>query len=371
MLKAVSLFANVGIAETYFKEIGIDVIIANELLPERAKFYSHLYPDTNMIVGDIADLKIYNKIVDESKDKKIDLLLATPPCQGMSVAGSRNPYDERNSLIKYAVDYALDIKPRYIFFENVVQQLKTPIEYNGKMMKIPEYIEKRLGNDYYINEDKIINAMDYGVAQNRKRAIFLLTRKDQKVKWKFPVKDKKIITLEEAIGDLSSLNPKIREKNFRDKLPISNCFKKVHKWHKPPTHAWRHIECMMHTPTGQSAWDNKEFFPKKADGMPSKGYHTTYHRMDWKKPAPTVTKYNGVIGSQMNVHPGRKNPDGTYSDPRVLTIYELMIITSLPSNWNIPEWASETLIRYAIGEGIPPLMVKKIMNEITKECDIK
>ena len=179
-------------------------------------------------------------------------------------------------------------------------------------------------------------------------------------------KEKHIITLKEAIGDLPSLNPLIREKEFRNKLEVS-VVDNTHMWHKPPTHAWRHIECMMHTPTGHSAWENKEYYPKKADGSPSKGYDTTYHRMDWDKPAPTVTRYNGVMGSQMNVHPGRKQKDGTYSDPRVLTIYELMRISSLPDNWNPPEWASENLIRYVIGEGIPPLMVKKIVEEISKK----
>lgn len=365
-MKAVSLFANVGIAETYFKEIGINVVVANELLPERSKFYSHLYPDTDMICGDIKDKNVYKKIIDASKKEKIDILIATPPCQGMSVAGNRNPCDERNSLIKYAVDCAIDLKPKYIFFENVIQQLKTPIEYVDKKITIPEYIFERLGNNYYINENQIVNAMDYGVAQNRKRAIFLLTRKDQKKKWTFPEKCKKIITLKDAIGNLPSLNPIIREKEYKNKLPqlkVNN----VHPLHKPPTHAWRHIECMMHTPTGHSAWENEVYYPKKTDGSPSKGYNTTYHRMDWDKPAPTVTRYNGVIGSQMNVHPGRLLADGTYSDPRVLTIYELMKISSLPDDWNPPEWASDNLIRYVIGEGIPPLMVKKIMEQIVKE----
>ena len=365
-MKAISLFANVGIAETYFKDIGIDVVIANELLPERAKFYSYLYPDTNMICGNITDKKIYERIIKEAKKEKIDILMATPPCQGMSVAGNRDPYDERNSLIKYAVDCACALKPRYIFFENVVQQLKTPIEYNDKIITIPEYIKVRLGNDYYINKNQIVNAMDFEVPQNRKRAIFLLTRKDQQKQWDFPEKSKKIITLKEAIGDLLSLNPYIKEKEYKNKLEQIN-IPNIHPLHKPPTHSWRHIECMMHTPTGHSAWENIVFFPKKADGTPSKGYNTTYHRMDWDKPAPTVTRYNGVMGSQMNVHPGRLLNDGTYSDPRVLTIYELMRISSLPDNWRPPEWASDNLIRYVIGEGIPPLMVKKIMEEIIEE----
>ena len=93
-MKAVSLFANVGIAETYFKDINVDVVVANELLDERAKFYSHLYPSTDMVVGDITDKKVFDKIVKKAEKEKINLLIATPPCQGMSLAGNSNAYDE-------------------------------------------------------------------------------------------------------------------------------------------------------------------------------------------------------------------------------------------------------------------------------------
>ena len=57
-------------------------------------------------------------------------------------------------------------------------------------------------------------------------------------------------------------------------------------------------------------------------------------------------------------------PDGTYSDARVLTPYELMLLTSLPANWNIPDDTPEILIRQVIGESIPPLKIKKIVGEI-------
>ena len=56
--------------------------------------------------------------------------------------------------------------------------------------------------------------------------------------------------------------------------------------------------------------------------------------------------------------------DKLYTNPRVLTIYELLIVSSLPVDWNIPEWANDQLIRFVIGEGIPPLMVKKIIQQV-------
>ena len=64
-IKAMSLFANVGIAESYLGEENIRVVIANELEPKRAKFYSHLYPKTDMVVGDITD----DNFIDKKKQK--------------------------------------------------------------------------------------------------------------------------------------------------------------------------------------------------------------------------------------------------------------------------------------------------------------
>ena len=61
-LKGVSLFANVGIAETYLKNVGIDIVVANELEDKRAKFYQYLYPEANMIIGDITDEKIFDLV---------------------------------------------------------------------------------------------------------------------------------------------------------------------------------------------------------------------------------------------------------------------------------------------------------------------
>lgn len=71
-IKAVSLFANVGIAETYFEDVGIDVVVANELLEERARFYNHLYPNVNMITGDITKSEIFDKVVSEAIAKDVE-----------------------------------------------------------------------------------------------------------------------------------------------------------------------------------------------------------------------------------------------------------------------------------------------------------
>lgn len=368
-MKALSLFANIGMAETYLSELGIDVVVANEILEDRAKLYRHFYPTCDVVQGDITDKKIFNKIIKKCKQFNIDIVIATPPCQGMSIAGDMNPYDERNSLVKYAVDAINILKPKYVFLENVRQQLTTPISYCNKEMTIPEYLISRLGSNYKINMGKIINSADYGVPQIRKRAIILMSRNDCSY-WKFPNKSRKEITLEKAFKGIPDLFPLIKEKEYRGKLPENSPEAlSFHKYHKPPRHVWRNVECMLFTPTGNTAFDNEYYYPKRKDGKKIKGYDTTYHRMFWSKPAPTVTMYNGIMGSQNNVHPGKawkraENGLMMYTNPRVLTIYELLIVSTLPLNWDIPEWCPDILLRHAIGEGIPPLLVKKIFSKL-------
>lgn len=375
-LKGLSLFANVGIAEAYMKEIGIDIKIANEIDIDRARFYNEVYPETEMICGDITDNEIRSSIVEKSISHNVDFIIATPPCQGMSDAGLRLKYDPRNQLISYAVDVIKRVKPKFVLLENVPQQLKTKIKYNDKIILIPEYIKKELGGDYRFNYKNLVMAKDYGVPQLRERCIFLLVRNDLKYNWEFPEKQKEI-TLFEAIGNLPPLDPKLRDGMELTLEKFPDFYKKqekallVSKWHFPPTHSWKQVEWMMHTPTGKSAIYNEKYYPQKDDGTPVVAHHNHYRRLKWDMPCRTITQNNGVISSLACVHPGReyksKNGETLYSDARVLTIYELLIVMSLPLDWNIPEWASESFIRKVIGEGIPSKLVKAIMEALLSQ----
>lgn len=369
-IRGLSLFSNVGVAEALLSDIGIEILLANELDPKRAKFYSEIYTDAKMICGDITDNDIRKKIINESIKKKINFIIATPPCQGMSEAGKRNTFDERNQLITYAIDVIKKVKPDFIFIENVPTSLKTKIKVNDEIILIPDYIKTELEDFYNFNKETLVRAMDNGVPQMRQRNIFLITKKEMNVTWEFPEKQD-IITLRDAISSLPSIDPLLREgldftlEKFPNYLEKRDKALKVSKWHNPPVHSWKQVQWMMHTPSATSAIYNKVFFPQKENAVPVKAHHNNYRRMDWNKPSRTITQNNGVISSLCCVHPGREyktNSDKVlYSDARVLTIYELLIVSSLPLDWAIPDWANESFIRKVIGEGIPPLLVKNIM----------
>lgn len=379
-IKALSLFANVGIGESYLSETNVEVVLANELLKDRVEFYKHLYPETEMIMGDITEPDVLALIVDRAKELGVNLIMATPPCQGMSTAGKKDELDERNSLIKYAVKVIKEVNPDYVFFENVPEQLTTRIWHNEEFILIPDYLRLELGAEYNFSKDNVVNAADYSVPQYRERAIILLTKKTKKAQWDIPNKDNKVVTMKDAIGNLPSLDPLIYDISYEEHLKVFPQYEEkkerglsISKWHCPPEHVYRQVYSLMHTPTGKTAFDNiDEYKPKKKDGTLVKGYKNTYKRQNWDTPAYTITMYNRTIGSQNNVHPGTyigtdKDGSDLYSDARVLTIYEIMLVMSLPANWNIPDWATDNFIRSVIGEGVPPLLVKKIMEVIPDE----
>lgn len=373
-LRGLSLFSNVGIAEAGLASLDVDILYANELLKDRADFYSCVHPNTEMIPGDITNDDLRNQIVNKAIENKVNFVLATPPCQGMSEAGNRFEFDERNQLITFAVDVIKRVKPEYAIIENVPTILRTKIVTNGKVMLIPDYIKETL-SEYRFNKESLIRAMDHGIPQMRERNIYLLVRKDIDIVWEFP-ESEPIVTLQDAIGNLPSLDPLLREgleltlQKFPDFEEKRAAGLEISKWHYPPTHSWKQVEWMMHTPSGKSAIYNPVFYPQKDDGTPVVAHHNHYRRMAWEKPSRTITQNNGVISSLACVHPGRpydKDGELLYSDPRVLTIYELLVVSTLPLDWQIPSWAKETLIRKVIGEGIPSRLITVIVEQLLKQ----
>lgn len=357
-INALSMFSGGGIAETYIRDIGIDVKVANELLEERANFYKFTYPTTEMICGDISDKKVYDKVIEKSIKSNIKFLIATPPCQGMSTLGPKKyDSDKRNSLIKYVIRAIKDLNPDYVLIENVPKFTQLLYDIDGttyfsdtaKSEKPYHIVDllTQIFSDCYCVEMKLLNAMNYGVPQSRPRVIIKLYKHN--LTWPWPKEDNHIITLREAIGDLPSL-----ESGERSNI----------KWHNALKHNERQIVALRHTPEGKSAMKNEFYYPKKEDGSRVKGFHNTYNRMKWDEPAPARTTNNHLMSGHNNVHPGRLLPDGTWSDARVLTLRELIIVSSLPLNWNIPNDFPEAKLRTIIGEAIPPLLCKRIAEQI-------
>lgn len=353
-MKGISLFSSAGIGEYFLERNNIDIVVANELIEKRAALHKDIYPSCEVVVGDITDEDTYKKILDSVHDDKIDFIIASPPCQGMSVAGKNRKTeemaeDERNYLILSVIRAIKDLDPSYVIIENVPLLLKLVLKYDDDYLNIEEILDRELG-DVYTIKSAVYDTADYKVPQHRKRAIVRLFKKG--LTWAEPRTTLKHITVKDAIGELPSLES--GEKSELD-------------WHYARNHDERQVEWMLHTPTGKSAFENIVHYPKKKNGDRVKGFNSCYRRIKWDEPSPTITIRNDAISSQRNVHPGRKNKDGTYSDARVMTILELFRLTGLPDNVKIPLNTPEILVRQIIGECIPPLLIEALVKEIVHE----
>lgn len=347
-----SLFSSAGVAELMLHK-KVNFVLANELLSIRGKVHDFWHPKSEMICGDITNESIKQKIINQSISKGVDFILATPPCQGVSLIGKnkRNDQflnDERNFLIFHALDLVDKINPNVLVIENVDRFAKMFFPFQGGMFSIHDILKMKYEGIYNINFE-IYNSADYGVPQARKRLIIVLYKNGYQ--YIPPIKLEKHVTVREAIGSLPSL----------ESGQISDL-----KNHISRSHTKSHVNCMKHTPTGKSAFQNVDFFPMKKDGTRIVGYPYTYKRIDWDRPAPTITMRNDAISSTNTVHPGRLMSDGFYSDARVLTLRELFILTSIDPDIDIPEFASDSQIRHIIGEAVPPLLMAAICNNIKK-----
>lgn len=349
-MRAISLFSGGGVGESRLQEVGVEVVVANELLESRENLFKALNPETPLLVGDITDESIKSEIC--KLGMGVDLVIATPPCQGVSVAGknrslSSQVLDKRNYLIFDAIEIVRRVKPKFVVFENVSTFLDLHLPLNGDLVAVPALLEGLLGDDYIV-QHAVLNAADFGVAQVRKRAIIILSKKPSKAySWPSTQKQK---TLRSAIGHLPSL-----ESGQKSDI----------EYHYARNHDARHVEWMRHTPTGRSAFENKEFYPQASDGSRIKAYNTTYRRMEWDRPAPTITMRNDAISSQANVHPGRAMGGGLFSDARVLTPLELLILSSVDPERLRGRKIGELEIRRSLGESVPPLLMNAIIGGLS------
>ena len=353
MMKSLALFASAGIGEILLHEIGVKTVVANELISKRMDLFSSVNPECECITGDITNEKIYKSIIDHSLKAGVTNLIATPPCQGFSLAGKNKSIDQvssdkRNNLFMYAISAIKDLDLNTALIENVPRFLKSYLPYEGDLILPSEILKSELG-DLYDFKIGIYNSANYGVPQSRQRAIVRIWKKGYLSDWPEPDKTDKLITVHDAIGDLPSLQP-----GEKSKL----------KWHFARNHEPRMIEYMRHTPTGKSAHENKIYFPKTRNGERVKGFKATYNRMRWDRPSPTITMRNDAISSQSNVHPGRPLKNGTYTDPRVLTPLELFRLMGIPDDPGFPYDTSEILIRQCIGEGVPPKLISSLFKKI-------
>lgn len=145
MIKGASLFSSAGIAELYLKKVGIDIVVANELIEKRAKLHEFLYPKCKRISGDITKSNVFEEVQSQIHVQDCKFLLATPPCQGRSSLGKKEySTDKRNYLIFYVFDIIDKNDFDFILIENVPKFLKLYFPFGGKLLQLVDICKKKI-----------------------------------------------------------------------------------------------------------------------------------------------------------------------------------------------------------------------------------
>ena len=375
----ISLFSSGGVGCFGFKREGFDCIATSELIERRLnvqKINNKVKYDNGYILGDITQEEIKNKLFDavdffkeEENCSEIDVIIFTPPCQGMSVANHKKNDGtiEKNSLVVEALEIVNELKPKFFVSENVRAFMNTKCIDHNVEKKIREAFTDWLSKDY-IYEDRIINFKDHGANSSRTRSLVLGVRKDIKNIMPqdiFPEEEKEK-NLKEVIGYL----PSLQVMGEIDENDIYHNFRP----YQENMRDWIHD-----IKEGESAFDNEDETKRPhrvIDGkiVPNvKKNSSKYTRQYWDKVAPCIHTRNDILASQNTIHP---------VDDRVFSIRELMLMMNIPNDFKWVEEDEEYLnslsidekrkflkdneinIRQCIGEAVPTVIMEKIANNI-------
>ena len=389
---AVSLFSGAGLSDLGYEMAGFRFIVQVEVDHRRAAIGSDNFPMSQWLTCDVRESeKEITAAYRRSTSRRLDLLVATPPCQGMSSSnasrGKRQTpqaraLEAKNRLLLEVMPVARLLKPKVIVIENVRQVLTLEVEHDGRKRKAVDLL--CIGLPEYDVFPRVVNVADYGVPQVRKRAVVVAVHKDESwldwmlLRQRLPLPDPTHAELPTNGG-----RPWISIREWLETMeyePLDAKSKEnargTHPLHFVPAYGPDRYRQVSEIPgySGRSAYDN-DVCPScgsqdvevglilcpdcgrvmcnrpyiERDGQPAlvRGFQSSYRRMSPSRPAYTITTNSSHIGSDFKIHPWQN---------RVLSILECADLQTVPRffDWTrAREDRTFYLIRNLIGEAFP------------------
>lgn len=340
----IDLFAGVGGLSQGFRNADFDVPLANEWDPSIAKAYVHNHPDTQMIVEDLTKIDLpsaFRRFRDRT-----DVVVGGPPCQGFSQKGKRQIIeDERNYLFKYFVEAVRFIEPAAFVMENVPNLL------TAEMGLFRVQIEELFDSMGYNVISGVLNAADFGVPQNRRRAIIIGSRIGEV---SLPASRGQGTTVWDAISDLAYLE----SGEGAEVQPYTSSAQTAYqeKMREGSTRLFNH-HATHHT---EKALQRLRLIPPLGDrtSLPPEHqtksiYSGTWSRMRPDEKSVTITTRFDTPSSGRFTHPFLN---------RAVTVREAARLQSFPDNFRfIGNKASQMK---QVGNAVPPILGEAIANEL-------
>ena len=348
----IDLFSGVGGLSLGFEMAGFEVVLANEYDSSIAEAYVKNRPNAKMIVNDITKLPIDSTF--SPYKNKVDLIVGGPPCQGFSQKGKRKTiHDERNFLFRYYYEVVSLVKPTYFVMENVPNLLTAE---NGYFKKEITELFESLG--YTISSD-VLNAADFGVPQNRKRAVIIGKLGGKAIELPTPTEEK--VTIWDAISDLAYLNSgEGEEKQSYKYEPQSQYQRKLRENsdylynHVATKHSDLALERLKLIPPNMG----KEVLPP--EHRTKSIYSGTWSRMLKDDVSVTITTRFDTPSSGRFTHP--------FLD-RAITVREAARIQSFPDSFVF--YGNKGSQMKQVGNAVPPLLAKAIADVIMADMQKK
>lgn len=288
-LKIVDLFSGCGGFSFGFEKAGYHVVLGVDNDKVALETFRKNHKNSESLIADLHTDEAIEEIAFNTKNHKIDVIIAGPPCQGFSVTGPRNETDERNRLFYSVFRLADKIKPKAVIIENVPGLAGL---YGGKAKNA--IIEEFYRHDFIPNH-KILFAPDYEVPQIRRRIFFVGLLK-QLGKFEFPspvLSANDYNNCSDAISDLPTRENDLgNEVDFYDKNPLTDYQKKMRNGNKILYNhvAAKHTELVVSVISQVPEGGNHKDLPPGVGE--SRRFNEAWTRYHSQKPSKTIETGN-------------------------------------------------------------------------------
>ncbi|MFT7009850.1 MAG: DNA (cytosine-5)-methyltransferase 1 [Colwellia sp.] len=344
----IDLFAGAGGMSLGARQVGIDVQIVVEADKYAAQTYQRNH--TPNVLFHEGDIRTFTKVdLVNPADEQV-VLFGGPPCQGFSTSNqkTRNSENPVNWLFTEFLRVVDLYEPEWIVFENV----KGILETEGGLFA--QHVLDSISSKGYICESTVLKASEFGVPQNRDRFFIVANRIG--ASFKFPKGSNKLVTVEEAIGDL----PKLRNGANKCERPYEM---KPHSEYSNRMRANSNGHCLNNLVTRNAKFviARYKYIPQGGnwENVPdrlmtnykdkSRCHTGIYHRLSEDKPSVVIGNYR----KNMLIHP---------SQGRGLSVREAARLQSFPDDFIFE--GSIGFQQQQVGNAVPPLLAQELFKRI-------
>ena len=368
---AVDLFAGAGGMSLGFEQAGFDVAAAVEYDPIHCATHEFNFPDCATICRSVADIDCsYIRNNSRIGNRTVDVLFGGAPCQGFSMIGKRAFDDPRNELVNHFVRLVVELKASYFVFENV--KGLTIGEHKRFLEEIMVEFQR---NGYRVEEYQVLNAVQFGVPQDRQRLFLIGARKG------FPLPQYPKATHAKPKGNGNSLflrhTPTVWDA-LRD-LPEADDYEELlyRDWvkaqFKKPTEYGGSLRRDRCDPGDYS-------FPRQFDSaLLTSSLRTTHTNLSKKRFLATrhgdtepVSRFHKLDpkGVCNTIRAGTASDRGAFTSPRPIHPFSARCITVREAArlHSYPDWFRFHVTKWhgfrQIGNSVPPLLARAVASKI-------